>query len=116
MFPEAIYLFEKYRDKTGSRVFLFANNYSTYQSFGNAVNKGLKIVASVCKIELNLSSYYARFSFASIARNDLKISKDDIALSLNHVDLEHRTTEIYLKKDWSLIDKAIRKVIDYLNK
>ena len=114
--PEAVRYFEKYRDKRGMRVFCFADMYSTYENFNKAVDKGLKRVALLCKIDEKLTSYFARFSFASIARNDLDISKDDIALAMNHVETAHKTTEFYLKKDWSKVDNVIRKVIDLLNK
>jgi hypothetical protein len=57
------------------------------------------------------TSYWARHSFASTACNKCRINKDDIAETLNHVDGEHRTTDIYIEKDWSIIDDVQAAVI-----
>ena len=114
LMPEVLPLFEKYRDKAGIKVFSFYKMYSSSHIFDSNINKGLKVVAKSCGIE-KLTCYHARFSYATIARNDCDISKDDISQALNHVDKGLKTTEIYLKKDWSKIDNAIRKVIDHLN-
>jgi hypothetical protein len=112
--PEAMELFEKYRDKTGERVFCFYQMYSTMENFNSAVNKGLKQIGESLKIDVALSSYYARHSWATIARNDCGVSKDDIHLALNHVEEDLKVTDIYIAKDWSIIDNANRKVINYL--
>lgn len=42
------------------------------------------------------------------------VSMDDVAMCLNHKS-GYNTTDQYVKKDWSIIDNANRKVIDYLN-
>lgn len=112
--PEALHLVEKYMDKTGKYVFDFYKRYSDSHTFGSNVNKGLKEVAAACGISEPLSTYYARHSWATIARNDCNISKDDIDLALNHVDQAMKMTDIYIKKDWSRIDKANRAVIDLI--
>lgn len=112
--PETMPLLKKYRDKTGERVFCFANMYATADTFCSNVNIGLKRVAMVCEIPENISTYYARFSFATIARNDCGVSKDDINLSLDHVDASLKMADAYIKKDWSIIDRVIRKVINKL--
>ena len=113
--PEAAAIIEKYRDQTGQRVFSFYKRYSTSHVFSSNVNKGLKNVAKVCDIQEPISTYYARHSWATIARNDCGISKDDVAISLNHVNQFMKVTDGYLAKDWSMIDRANRAVIDYLN-
>lgn len=112
---EALPYFEKYRDRNGSRVFCFANMYSTYRTFNSNVNKGLKHVADMCEIEEELTTYFARFSIATIARNNCGVSKDDIDLLLGHVEPKQKMVDKYVKKDWSLVDNALRKVIDHLN-
>lgn len=115
VFPQVAPLFEKYQDPAGERVFCFYKMYSTFHNFNANINKGLKTVAKACEIPGSLTTYYARFSFATIARNNCDVSKDDINLSLVHVDPAMKMTDAYLKKDWSRVDNAIRKVIDYLN-
>lgn len=112
--PEAVPLIEKYRAKSGEYLFDFSKRYCDSHTFGNNVNKGLKKLAGKCGFEVNLTTYYARHSWATIARNNCGVSKDDINLSLNHVDEGLKMADVYIAKDWSLIDEANRKVIDYL--
>jgi len=112
--PEVVPLIKKYLDKTKKRVFCFYQMYSTFEIFNANINTGLKQVATACGISESLSTYFARHSWATIARNNCKISKDDVHLALNHVDGNLKVTDIYITKDWSLIDEANRKVIDYV--
>ena len=112
--PEVMPLFDKYRDKTGARVFCFYQMYSTMENFNSAINKGLKQIATTLELGIPLSSYYARHSWATIARNDCRVSKDDVHLALNHIDDKLKVTDIYISKDWSIIDEANRKVLDCL--
>jgi integrase len=74
----------------------------------------LKAVARKCGIDVELSSYYARHSWATIARNKCKISKSDIDECLNHVDPAQKMADVYIEKDWSFIDEASRSVISYV--
>ncbi len=112
--PEAAAIIEKYADKTGRRVFDFYQRYSTSHIFSSNVNKGLKILANKCNIDDDLTTYYARHSWATIARNKCGISKDDVDLALNHVDQGLKMADVYIEKDWTLIDKANRNVLDYI--
>lgn len=113
--PEIATIVEKYRDPSGARVFDFYMRYSDFRNFTSNVNKGLKKVAEICKIDHPLSSYYARHSWATIARNKCGISKDDVDLSLNHIDQGLKMADVYIAKDWSVIDVANKKVIDLVN-
>ncbi|MDR1347498.1 MAG: transposase, partial [Prevotellaceae bacterium] len=70
--------------------------------------------AEKCEIEAELSTYYARHSWATIARNKCKISKSDIDECLNHVNSDNKLADVYIERDWSMIDEANRKVIDYI--
>lgn len=114
--PEAEPFLQKFRDKTGQRVFDFHTRYTDPHIFSSNVNKGLKVVAKAITLDEPLSTYYARHTWATIARNDCDISKDDIDLALNHVDQGLKMADAYIKKDWSRIDNANRAVLDYLKK
>jgi hypothetical protein len=74
----------------------------------------LKNVAEALEIDVPLSIYYARHSWATIARNKCRISKSDVDECLNHVIPENRIADTYIEKDWSFIDDANRKVLDYV--
>ncbi len=55
--------------------------------------------------------YWARHTFANAARNDCRMSKNDVALALNQVEEGNRTTDIYIAKDWKILDDIQCKVI-----
>ena len=112
---EAIPLIEKYRDKTGKRVFCFYQMYSNHSTFNAAVDKGLKHIMKHLSIAESISSYSARHSWATIARNDCGISKDDVHMALNHSDDRMKVTDAYIRKDWSILDSACREIMNYLN-
>lgn len=89
-------------------------NYSTMHVLNTSLSIGLSSLNKRLNIE-GLIMYSARHSFATIARNDLRINKDDIAMALNHVDSGNKVTDIYIKPDWSIIDDVQRAVINKLN-
>ena len=78
-----------------------------------ALSKGMKQLREITGIP-DITFYWARHTFANIARNKCRISKDDIAEALNHVDGEHRTTDIYIEKDWSIVDDVQSAVIEFI--
>jgi integrase len=112
--PEVIPYIQKYKDPTGKRVFDFHIRYANSHGFVSAISKALKNVAEILEIDAPLSTYYARHSWATIARNKCRISKSDVDESLNHVIPENRMADTYIEKDWSFIDDANRKVLDYV--
>jgi site-specific recombinase XerD len=114
--PEALPLFEKYKDKSGEFLFDFHARYADHETFVSNIDKGLKHCAKVLNIDKPVSSYYARFSFASIASNDCGVSLENVGITLNHeVEKKMKTTKGYIAKDWSKVDNTIRAVIDHLN-
>lgn len=106
-------LFEKYRDKTGKRVFNFYQMYKNESNFNKAINKGLKEIGDILKIE-DLELYAARHSWATIALNKLNINKYVVHEALNHVDDEMKVTDIYIEKDFKNINDVNLKVLDYI--
>lgn len=73
-------------------------------------NKYLEDIARAAKINLDITTYYARYSWANIAKS-LGCSKDLIAEALGH-EYGNSVTGIYLDNyDNKIIDEANRKVI-----
>ena len=73
-------------------------------------NKYLEDIAKDCKINPDITTYYARYSWANIAKS-LGYSKDLIAEALGH-EYGNRVTGIYLDNyDNKIIDEANKKVI-----
>lgn len=93
--------------------FRLYKKYSTYNRLNVAVNIGLKHIGKVLGIN-DLEFYAARHSFASITRNDLKVDKSTVGEALNHVYKENKITDIYIRKDFSVINDVNSKVIDYV--
>lgn len=110
--PELEPYISRYRDEIGNRAFNFSLKYTTNRGFVACLNINLKKIGKALGIE-NLTLYAARHSFATIARNDCGFSMDDVAMALNH-GTTHSITDIYIKKDWSRIDKVNRTVIDFV--
>lgn len=110
--PELEPYIERYKDLVGDRAFNFFVRYAGHKEFVHKVNINLKKIGVALDIP-DLTLYAARHSWATIARNDCGISMDDVALSLNHKS-GHDVTDTYIKKDWSVIDRANRKVLDFV--
>jgi integrase len=108
LIPEASPLLFKYVNRLQSR-------YAESGNFNKALNKGLKEIGDAIGVPL-LTMYCARHSFGSIARNECRFSKDDVAFALNHIDNTTKTTDIYIKPDWRIIDDVQFKVVSLLKK
>lgn len=106
-------LFEKYKDTTSKRIFNFYQNYVNEKAFNKAINKGLKEIGSILKIE-DLEYYAARHSWATIALNKVGVSKYVVHEALNHIDESMRVTDIYIERDFSNENKANAKVVRYV--
>lgn len=112
--PEIKKLVDKYRDLDGRRVFCFHKMYSSVNTFNAALNKGLKAVGSLIGVN-DLEFYAARHTWATIATNEAGVDKFTVHSALNHIDESMKVTDIYIRKSWDPIDKANRKVLDYVN-
>lgn len=91
------------------RAFRFCDMYETYDSFANSTVKGLHKLEKSLGIE-HLTSYYARHSWASIARNECNAHIEDVAAGLNHAATDDMTDR-YIKRDFSRIDELNAKVL-----
>lgn len=104
-------LVEKYVDC--DRVFNFHRRYSTEKDFNKALNIGLKQIGAEIGVE-RLQFYSARHSMATIAVNDVGISKYIVNDMLNHTDDALRVTELYIKKSFKAINDANFQLLDYV--
>ncbi|MCM1067146.1 MAG: site-specific integrase [Muribaculaceae bacterium] len=120
--PEAMEIINKYQGVNG--LLCIADRWSDHRNFRHQLNKALQRIGEVERKGRGgkkmitpafpgLSSYWARHTWATIARK-IGVSKDDIALALGHADESHATTNIYIDDDLELIDKANRRVLDWV--
>lgn len=110
--PEAERLILQHK---GRRALLdFADRYANHRNFNKAVNKGLDEIQTALGID-DLSSYYARHTWATLARNACGIDRSTVDEALNHASRpDERLLDIYVERDWSRVWDANRKVLDYV--
>ena len=106
-------LIEKYKDKTGKRLFNFYQYYVDEKGFNKAINYGLKEIGRLLEID-DLEYYAARHSWATIALNKVGIDKYTVHAALNHVDETMKVTDIYIERDFVNENKANAKVVKYV--
>lgn len=96
--PEAAVLIEKYGGTLSKR-------YADYKGLDKALSKDFEVLRQTTGLK-DVTFYWARHTFANLAYNVCKLSKDHIAQALNHVDDGHKTTDIYIEKDWTIVDNV----------
>jgi integrase len=86
---------------------IFSKKYGTLDAWAGVCDKAA--------IKEKITAYSFRHSWATIALNECEASMDDVAFALNHVSA-HRVTSIYIKPDYTRIDRlneaVIKKVFD----
>jgi integrase len=109
--PEAANLINKYKG-TGGHLLSFATRYYSDGEFNRATNIGLKEVGRLCGIE-KLTTYHARHTWATLARNEVGVTLGDVGEALNHSPRgSERVTDIYVERDFSRVWDTNRKVLD----
>lgn len=106
-------LIEKYRDKTGKRLFNFYQYYADEKGFNKAINYGLKEIGTLLEVD-DLEYYAARHSWATIAINKVGIDKYTVHAALNHIDEAMKVTDIYIERDFVNENRANTKVVKYV--
>lgn len=104
-------LIDKYKGK--ERMFNFYERFSSMADLNRAINIGLKEIGKEIGVE-NLQFYSARHSMATIAINKVGISKWLVNEMLCHTESSMRVTDLYIKKDFTPINEANFKLIDYM--
>ena len=107
--PETQYLISEYH---GCESLLnFAEKYASFDSFYHFLKHRIKKLGDMigCK---DMTLYWARYSWATYA-SKLDVPDSTISKALGHADatLAERRYEVY---DWSKVDRANRRVIDYV--
>jgi integrase len=92
---------------------ILPQRYKKYDGLDTALSAGMRELRKITGIA-DITFYWARHTFANTARNACRMSKDDVALALNHIDEGHRTTDIYIAKDWKIVDEVQEKVVGML--
>lgn len=124
--PEAQEIIGRYPSEEGWLTG-FMDCRNSYRSFARACNDALQKVGPSRKVKdkvgklrkmeyepicPEITLYSARYSFGSIAANDLDISERTIGMCLGHSWAKNVTSR-YMATDQRKIDNAVRKVIGY---
>lgn len=121
--PEAQVIIEKYKGK--DYLLNIMDEYGNYKDFLHRMGIGLKQIGETERKGLggkksrnplfpDLSSYWARHTWATVAA-ELDVPKEVIAHALGHSWANSTTTDIYIRFDMKKVDEANRKVIDFVN-
>ena len=121
--PEAQAIIEKYKGK--DYLLNIMDEYGNYKDFLHRMGIGLKQIGETERKGLggkksrnplfpDLSSYWARHTWATVAA-ELDVPKELIAHALGHSWANSTTTDIYIRFDMKKVDEANRKVIDFVN-
>ena len=107
--PEAAAIIDKYKGET--HLLNFIETYANYHSFYSNLCRYMKELAVDLK-ESNCTLYWARYSWATYA-SKIGIPDYIISKALGHADATMAQRK-YISFDWSKVDDANRKVIDYV--
>lgn len=126
---EAQAIIERYPSEEGYLIG-FMDGRADYHSFMKSCEKALKKVGDKELTEdkagrlrkvvyhplfPDITLYSARYSFGSIAANDLDISEQTIGQCLGH-SWSKRVTARYISHDQRKVDNAVRRVVEYVAK
>lgn len=110
--PEIEPLVRKYMTPKGHKRLFDFHNGEPSCSFNNQIAMRLQYICKKNGIA-PITPYQFRHTWATIARNNCDVSKDDIDLCLAHVG-NNPMADVYIRPDWSRIDRANRKVLDFV--
>lgn len=102
---QSVYLLPIIRQQNGKE----RNQYRNYQT---SINKNLKEVARLAGIDMNLTMYCARHTWATVAR-EMQVPMNIISRAMGHTN--ERTTETYIRTiDASIVDRANEQILQMI--
>lgn len=106
--PEAAQIIEHLK---GKKEYLLCcmDRYDNYKNYARHLNDAMKIFGK----NGSLTTYYLRHSWATICINKLHIPIEIVSAGLGH-DFGNKTTAVYVNFDQDEVDKANRRLIDYI--
>jgi len=119
--PEALEIIERYHGQDW--LINILDHYKNHNDFTRKINKNLQKVGPLKRVGRGgkkiytplfpqLTTYWARHTWATIAANELDIPKDVISHALGHGN--NTVTDIYIDFDERKVDEANRRVLDYV--
>lgn len=124
---EALQIIEKYKGK--NYLLCVMDGYKDYHDFTSRWDRALKKIGTTEIVPdkvgrrrkvvyhplfPSITTYTARYTFASIAANDLEIPTETIGKCLGHAWSKNTVTARYISDDRRKVDKAFEKVIRYV--
>ncbi len=108
--PEAMELIEKYKGKDW-----LIDIHDKYRNTHDQLKHFNPMLAGIIDREpfTDLTTYWARHTWATIAYNDLEIPVDTISAALGH-QYGSKVTAVYINPDQKRVDAANRRVIDWV--
>ena len=127
MCAEALQIIEKYKGK--NYLLCVMDGYKDYHDFTSRWDRALKKIGTTEIVPdkvgrrrkvvyhplfPSITTYTARYTFASIAANDLEIPTETIGKCLAHAWSKNTVTARYISDDRRKVDQAFEKVIQYV--
>ena len=106
LIPEEAWILLDYADNVNTR-------YASIGNLNKALSKGMAILSELTGID-DLEYYKFRHSFGNHASNTCRRPTKDVALALNHIEEGFKTTNIYIAKDWRIVDEVQQAVLKLL--
>lgn len=127
--PQASEILSRYKSKEGW-LLSFMDGRADYHSFLKKCNEGLKKIGDSHKepdkvgklrkivyepLFPDITMYTARYTFGSIAANDLDISERTIGMCLGH-SWSKNVTSRYMANDQRKVDNAVSRVVEFVSR
>lgn len=109
--PEAKEIISRY--KGDNKLLSICERFASPRDFNKRLNSVLHKVGEELRLPMILTTYYARYTWSTLAYNDLQISQDYIADALGHSN-GNRVTSGYIQRRQRITDKVNRMMIDYV--